>query len=131
MDQQFRIYIAGPHRAVNYWLMEQNARMAEGYSLAVWQAGHVPVCPHTQIRNYHDALPGDVLDRGMLTMLDGCHAVLVIPGWERSAGTRADIDHAERRGIPVEHALTTNIRLHVENIVRRLRAMEEAACISH
>lgn len=123
---QYRIYIAGPHRAATAWAQEQNVRMAEGYSLAVWQAGHVPICPHTQLRNYHDSIPGHVIDRGVLTMLEGCHAALVLPNWDKSVGTKADIDHANRLGMPVEYALTTSISRHVENLVKQL---EGAACI--
>lgn len=38
---------------------------------------------------------------GTLELLRRCDAVLLVPGWEKSSGTRAEIEEAERLGIPV------------------------------
>ena len=42
---------------------------------------------------------------GDLEMLRRCDAVLVVPGWEKSSGTRAEIAEANACGIPVFYAL--------------------------
>jgi hypothetical protein len=52
-------------------------------------------------RFYQGALPDEVWLTGDLELLDRCDAVLLVSGWERSVGTKAEIRHAETSGIEI------------------------------
>jgi hypothetical protein len=70
------------------------------------------VCPHlTAIRPELLALPDSPSTTGAPTyedwmqvdflLLASCQAVLALPGWDKSAGTRRELLFAGERGIPV------------------------------
>lgn len=99
------VYVAGPFRAPNAWEIEQNIRRAEAASLAVWRAGHACICPHANTRFFQGAAPDRVWLEGDLEILRRCDAVLVVDGYEHSAGTLAEIEEAKTRGIPVFFAM--------------------------
>jgi nucleoside 2-deoxyribosyltransferase len=95
------IYIAGPYRGPCAWDIECNIRRAETLALDVWRAGAVALCPHANTRHFQGAAPDDVWLRGDLELLDRCDAMILTDDWERSAGARAEVEFARRRGIPV------------------------------
>ena len=99
------VFIAGPYRGASAWEIEQNVRRAEALALEVWRLGAVAVCPHAMTRYYQDALPDDVWLRGMLELLGACHAVLLVPGWAESSGTRAEVARADTLGLHVFQGL--------------------------
>lgn len=94
------IYVAGPFRGANSWEMECNIRMAERVSLAVWAAGAVAICPHTNTRFFQGRLPDQTFIDGTLAMMLGCDGMLVLPEWERSSGTCGEILVARAVGMP-------------------------------
>lgn len=96
-------YIAGPFRAATPWLVEQNVRRAESVSLALWKNGIPNMCPHTQGRFLDKEIPDDVILDGMKAVMLACHGVVVLPGWEFSAGTRAEIEVAGRAGMRIHY----------------------------
>jgi hypothetical protein len=100
------IYIAGPYRAATPWEVEANVRRAEALALEVWRLNAVPVCPHTMSRYFYGSIPEPVALAGCCALLARCDAVIVIPGWEASAGTVKEIDHAGFADIPVFDGLT-------------------------
>lgn len=95
------IYIAGPYRAANSWEIEQNVRRAEALALEVWRLKCAAMCPHANTRFFQGAAPDEVWLLGDLAMLAKCDAMLVVPNWEKSSGTRAEIQFAQSKGIPV------------------------------
>jgi hypothetical protein len=95
------VYCAGPYRASNAWLIEQNIRHAEGWALEIWKAGAACLCPHSNTRYYQGAAPDHIWLDGDLEMLRRCDAVFMVPGWEKSAGSRAEYDEAIKLSIPV------------------------------
>lgn len=99
------VYVAGPFRAPNAWEIEQNIRRAERLALEVWQLGAACICPHTNTRFYQGAAPDEVWLAGDLEILRRCDAVLVVPDWEQSAGTRAEIEFAQECKVPVFYHL--------------------------
>ncbi len=99
------IYIAGPFRAANSWEIEQNIRRAETLALEVWLCGMAAICPHANTRYYQGAADDRVWLDGDLAILARCDAVLLVPGWERSVGTCAEIAFAHQNSIPVLHSL--------------------------
>lgn len=100
------VYIAGPFRGSHAWEIECNIRRAETLALGVARMpGLFPVCPHTMGRYYSGAAPDEVWLEGDLELLRRCDAVLLVPGWERSSGTRAEVAEAHRLSIPVFEAI--------------------------
>lgn len=106
------VYVAGPYRArtpgpgggYNHWAQEQNIRQAEDVALDVWRLGGAAVCPHLNTAHFQGALPDEVWLQGDLDILARCDAVMLVPGWEDSTGTRAEVAFADAHGIPTfEH----------------------------
>lgn len=95
------IYVAGPFRGPNSWVIEENIRRAERLALEVWRCGAAALCPHANTRFYQGAAPDDVWLEGDLAMLGRCDALIVTEDWERSTGARAEVDFARARDIPV------------------------------
>jgi hypothetical protein len=95
------LYVAGPFRGVSQWDQEQNTRRAEEVSLELWRMGAAVVCPHCNTRFFQGAAPDEVWLQGDLEILDRCDAVVLVPNWERSTGTKAEVAHADLHNIPV------------------------------
>lgn len=99
------IYIAGPFRAANTWLIESNIRRAETLALKVWALGAAAVCPHANTRFYQGILPDKTWLDGDLEILRRCDAIMLAPRWEKSSGTLAEIELARDIGMPVFETL--------------------------
>jgi hypothetical protein len=99
------IYVGGPFRGDSAWDIEENIRRAERLSLEVWRLGAACLCPHTNTRFFQGAAPDDVWLDGDLAMLHRCDAFLVTNDWNRSSGTRAEVQFCEEQGIPVLYNL--------------------------
>lgn len=106
------VYVAGPYRGLDAWEVERNIRRAETVALELWRMGAAPICPHTSSRFFDGALPDDMFLRGDLAMLERCDGVVLVKGWEASAGTVAEVQHANKIGKPV-------FKWPGSNIVRR------------
>jgi len=95
------VYIAGPFRAGSAWEIELNVRRAEEAALQIWRMGMATLCPHTNTRFFQGAAADEVWLKGDLEMLSRCDAVLLVEGWERSEGAKAEAARARELGIPV------------------------------
>jgi len=99
------IYIAGPFRGANAWEVRENIRRAERVSMECWQAGFAAICPHTNSANGEGLIPDEWWLRGDISIMLRCDAVLVVPDYEKSGGTKREIATAQQNGIPVFLAL--------------------------
>lgn len=104
-------YIAGPYRAQTRAGIELNIQAARAVGLLCCRKGWSPVVPHANT-GHLDAVDPSIGDEFWLAstkeLLRRCDAVVLVPGWEQSQGTRDEIIEAEQRGIPVyrsEHLL--------------------------
>lgn len=95
------VYIAGPFRAATAWGVAENVRAAERVGLEVARVGYMPVIPHANTAHFHGEGDDDFWIEGTPELLRRCDAVVLVPGWERSSGTRAEITEARLRNIPV------------------------------
>lgn len=95
------VYVAGPYRAPTVYGISCNIDRAKRAAAGLWALGVAALCPHAN-SGYLDGLaPDQVFLAGALEMMRRCDAVLLVPGWEDSVGTRAELAEAERLGIPV------------------------------
>ena len=90
------IYVAGPLRDPNPWVVEQNVRRAEACGRLVVDAGAVPVVVHTMYRTYQD-MPESFWNEACMSLVSTCDALVVCVSREgslRSAGTTDEVRQA-------------------------------------
>lgn len=97
------VYVAGPFRAETAWGIKCNIHRAEVVGAEVADAGFMPVIPHANTAHFHGLGTDEFWLDGTLEIMRRCDAVVLVPGWEGSSGTRAEIEEANRLGIPVVH----------------------------
>lgn len=95
------VYVAGPYTAADSWRREENIRRAEELSLEVLRIGHYPICPHTMSRFFFGQVPEAVAIAWGLDLVRVSEALLLVSGWQDSAGTRTEIELARKLGLPV------------------------------
>ena len=99
------IFIAGPYFGDgDYGKIEENIRKAEEYQIRLADQGIGFFCPHNHTEHFERKAHADeafcrALDMHMLTKV--ADALLVIPGWESSDGTRAEIEWATAHGLKI------------------------------
>jgi len=105
-----RIYCAGAYSASNILDVFENMRKGIRLSTEAFLAGYFVFCPFI---DYHFALQlrdGERLTIGdfykySLAWLEVSDAILLVPGWEDSVGTKAEIVKAGELGIPIFNSL--------------------------
>jgi nucleoside 2-deoxyribosyltransferase len=100
------IYIAGPFRAATSWGIAKNVRAAEERGFECASVGGMPLIPHANTAHFHGCLTDEFWLSGTMELLRRCDAVLLVPGWEGSTGTKAEIREAGQLAIPVFETVT-------------------------
>lgn len=100
------VYVAGKFRGANAWEIENNVRRAEEMSLEVLKLGASVICPHANTRFFHGTLPDQVFIDATLALLAKSDGILMLPGWQQSAGGQGEYDWAREHGLPVFWSLT-------------------------
>jgi len=101
-----RIYIAGPYSADNVITVLGNMRRGMMLATKVFKAGFAPFCPHLDfhyslmVREGEDFTVDDYYNYSM-AWLEASDAVLLLPNWQASKGSMAEVDRAYELGIPV------------------------------
>ena len=97
-----RVYVAGAYSSDNVMGVFDNMRRGMKVAYDVIKAGFAPFVPWF---DYHFSLIGEMELKEYydysLAWLEASDAVLVVPGWENSKGTKAEIERAKSNGIPV------------------------------
>ena len=95
------IYIAGPYRNSDPVVKEQNILTARQYGEEIIRLGAAAIVPHNNFR-YYDGYAGEQFFlEATLRLMSVCDAVLVIPGYINSEGTKGEIVEARHLGIPI------------------------------
>lgn len=104
------IYVAGPYRAATRDDIARNIDAARVVGISAAAIGWFPVIPHANTAHMELDLP-DLGDefwlRGTLAIMERCDAVVLVPGWQNSAGTLGEIARADELRIPVFRTLDT------------------------
>lgn len=95
------IYIAGRFRGRDGWEVRCNIHAAESAARRVVALGAMPCTPHSIGGNMAGTASDAFWLRGTLELMRRCDAVLVLPGYETSEGTKAEITEAQAKQIPV------------------------------
>lgn len=93
------IYIAGKFRGATPYDVRKNVEAARDYGLTVARLGGYPVIPHTMTADFDKQLTDAFWLAGTMELLRRCDGILLIPGWDYSAGARAEHQEAQRLGI--------------------------------
>ena len=95
------IYVAGPYRGRSPSDILANIRRAEATAMSVWRTGNAALCPHLNSA-FFDGITSDAdFIAGTLMMLEKCDGLVLVDGWERSEGTKGEIEFANALAIPV------------------------------
>lgn len=101
-DSKMRlVYVAGPYRGPNSWVIEQNIHRARQVGAQLSELGVMPVSPHANTAHFDGVAPDSFWLEGTLELLRRCDAVVMVVGWEASSGSRGEFQEARRLGIPV------------------------------
>ena len=100
------VYIGGPYRSPTEYGVYRNIQRARDLALEVWAMGFVALCPHQNTAHFGGACPDEVWLKGDMEILSRCDAVCLVPGWQGSTGTLAEIEFAKLKGIPVFDGLS-------------------------
>ena len=121
-----RVYIAGLLTPRGYWSANLaidhliNHREMVRWGLEALLAGFDPFVPAFDHAFWMVMRPGEYITEPMIkryskSWMEVCDAVVLTPGWQKSAGTLAEIKYAEELGIPVFKSLQELIRYEEAN----------------
>ena len=105
-----RIYVAGAYSADNVITVLDNIREGMRLSVRVMLAGYAPFCPWLDFHFQLMLREGEKLTvydyyRYSIAWLEVSDAVVLVPGWHNSRGTRMEIERAAMIGIPIFYDL--------------------------
>jgi len=115
-----RVYVAGPYSADNVLGVLKNIGRGEGACSELFGLGFAPFCPwHDKsyvINRFDDDFTVEQFYDYSMAWLEVSDAVLLVKFWETSFGTLAEIERAEKLGIPVFESLVDliNWRIKIE-----------------
>lgn len=120
-----RVYVAGAYSANNIIDCLKNIGRGEDYAAQVFMLGYAPFCPWHDadyvIKNWNKDFTVKMFYDYSMAWLDVSDAVFVIPGWEESKGTLAEIERAKELNIPVVYSFEElNEILNFPNLVKIL-----------
>lgn len=94
-------YVAGPYRARTKRGVAKNIRAARAVAIDLWGIGLIALCPHLNTALFDGLCPDAVWLAGDLELLRRSDLVVLVPGWEASRGTRAEVEEARRIQQPI------------------------------
>ena len=94
------IYVAGPDRAANAWLVEQNVRNAEiaGYEISCM--GAIPLIPHSMTRFFDRTHSDEYWLEATMELMRRCDAVFFLATWRQSKGSVGEWNEAGKICLP-------------------------------
>jgi hypothetical protein len=104
-----KIYVAGAYSANNVLDVLKNIGRGEDYSAKLFMMGYAPFCPwHDKdfvLRNWDRDFTVKMFYDYSMAWLEVSDIVFVIPGYENSKGTLAEIERAKELSIPIVYSI--------------------------
>ncbi len=98
-----RVYVAGAYSADNVLDVLKNIGRGEWYASKIFRMGFAPFCPwHDKdyvIKNWNSNFTVEQFYKYSLAWLEVCDIMFIVPGYEKSKGTLAEIKKAQELGI--------------------------------
>lgn len=95
------VYVGGKFTGKNAWEIYRNVFRAETLGMAVAEAGAMPLIPHKNTSNFFGTITEEFWYKGTLALLKRCDAMILVPGWEDSKGTKDERAWAKANDMPV------------------------------
>lgn len=100
-----KVYVAGPYSADNVLDVLKNIGRGEKMCAELFGMGYAPFCPwhdKSYVTSRYDAeFTVEQFYEYSMAWLEVSDCVLLLPGWETSRGTIAEIERAKALGIPI------------------------------
>jgi hypothetical protein len=97
-------YIAGPYRAPTVFGLTQNIQCAREVAAEFWRMGYAVICPHMNSALMDGLVPDGVFlagDHEFLRRMRPGDVFVLLPGWSKSDGTKAELALAVLMGLTV------------------------------
>jgi hypothetical protein len=95
------VYLAGPYRSpLGFDGVHRNIQRARRIARRIWTDLRLPtICPHANTAFMDGVGTDGIFLTGDLVMLRRCDAIVMMPGWEDSAGATAELADAVHHGL--------------------------------
>lgn len=97
-------YISGPYRADAIWKIHANIERARQAAMEYWRWDWAVICPHLNSGLMDGFVPDEQFlngDMEFIRRLGPGDAIVMLPGWSSSEGSRRERDLAVERGLLV------------------------------
>jgi nucleoside 2-deoxyribosyltransferase len=96
-------YVAGAYRGYGDFEVFHNIIAARTVAERLWKMGYPTICPHLNSQFMSGLTDEEVFIEGGKLMIEKCDMVVLVSpdSPEKSQGTKAEVNHAFDRGIPV------------------------------
>lgn len=93
------VFLSGPYNGN----IDTNIANARKIAIELWEKGYTVICPHLNSAHFEkDCCAGEeAFLGGYRDILRRCDAVVLIPSWEHSSGSRVELSEALDHGIPI------------------------------
>jgi hypothetical protein len=95
------LYLAGPFTAGGVQQMPENVERARAVALELWRMGAAVLSPHLNHGGFFGQIPEPLALDACLEMVGRCDALVILPGWWLSTGTRLEMERARRLGLSI------------------------------
>ena len=98
-NRQEVVYICGPLRSDSAYERQRNTALARTAAIWAWNKGYAVICPHLNSGGIH-MVREETLMVGSKELVARCDRIVLIPGWERSVGSKDELAVANSLLIP-------------------------------